>query len=264
MSHKVFILHTRALSDSRLLLELFEEKLGRLSAVHRVGRRSLGKPQLFHLYHTELKGKNELRSAHVLETIDSLNLPPGIASFSGLYLNELLYRLLPKEFAAQDLFLAYRRAIVSLSKIETYTAGDSKLDKLATEYVLRRFELSLFSELGFGFDIESLSLLVEEDFQSKHYRYDPVSGWQAQQQFHKKAYDSNATAESSNLDIREQFSESYYALHNFNDLQLLRSFLQDPSFSKFYDIHKPLKRLTRLLVDNLLNGKKLRSRELFY
>jgi len=84
--------------------------------------------------------------------------------FSGLYLNELLTRLLPKFDAAPTLFAAYGDAIEVIS-----TSADPEL-------TLRRFELLLLEELGY-------QIQWQRDFeerpiqQTAHYCYQPDRGF---------------------------------------------------------------------------------------
>jgi DNA repair protein RecO (recombination protein O) len=61
----------------------------------------------------------------------------GVALFSGLYLNELLVRLLPKEEENQALFLVYEKALQHLASGQFAPA-------------LRRFEKQLLQTLGYG------------------------------------------------------------------------------------------------------------------
>ena len=65
----------------------------------------------------------------------------GRALLCGYYLNELLIRLLPREDPHPALFEHYREALRRLS------AGDD------AQRVLRRFELALLQELGYGIDL---------------------------------------------------------------------------------------------------------------
>jgi DNA repair protein RecO (recombination protein O) len=61
-------------------------------------------------------------------------------SYSLLYINELLIRLLPKDAKQEDLFMLYEAFLEKVS-------SDSDL-----EITLRHFELDLLDMLGYGFD----------------------------------------------------------------------------------------------------------------
>ena len=58
----------------------------------------------------ELRGQADLKSVARLEAAGVPNLLSGDALFSGLYLNELLMRLLPSEDAHPGLFELYEQA----------------------------------------------------------------------------------------------------------------------------------------------------------
>ena len=84
--------------------------------------------------------------------------------FSGLYLNELLVRLLPRFEPLPRLFAEYGETLACLEGNEDVERG------------LRYFELTLLTELGYGirFDMDADNDAVEA---SHHYRYDPERGF---------------------------------------------------------------------------------------
>ena len=252
-ANNIFILHSRPLSESRLLLEILDERLGRLSAVYRLAKKALGRPQLFQLYHTEIRGKNELKSLFVLEQLQDYSSPPGLASYSGLYLNELLYCLLPKEMSVELVFGAYKRALLSLQQIRRYTQQDQASDQAAAEYILRRFELLLFQELGFGLNPSALAdvlVVCQHDAKSDKavVRYDPNEGWL------KLATEISAGTSRKAAELNE---------FSYRDLSVINDFLCDLSMENFRSARHAIKRLNRHIIDTFLQGRKLRSRELF-
>jgi DNA repair protein RecO (recombination protein O) len=84
--------------------------------------------------------------------------------FSGLYLNELLVRLLHRNDSHPTLFAAYDRALQALESSASVDA------------VLRQFELTLLDELGYGFD-PGLDAVSGEAIQAANwYRYEPGIG----------------------------------------------------------------------------------------
>ena len=89
----------------------------------------------------ELRGRGELKSVARLEAAGVPNLLAGDALFSGLYLNELLIRLLPSEDAHPALFEQYAATLPLLA------AGQP------LEPLLRSFEWRLLEELGYGFSL---------------------------------------------------------------------------------------------------------------
>ena len=84
-----------------------------------------------------LGGKAELKYLSSAENAGVALSLPGERLFSGLYMNELLVRLLPKFDAVPQLFATYGSSLLALS------------DNNDAELTLRRFELALFEELGY-------------------------------------------------------------------------------------------------------------------
>jgi DNA repair protein RecO (recombination protein O) len=147
------LLHSRPFRDNSLLVELFIPDSGRLGAVVRgvggqrrsgAARRALLQP--FQPLWASWSGRGELKTVQLLEARAAPLPLQGRALFSGLYLNELLCRLLQREDPHPDLFADYEQALAQL------VAGEP------LDLVLRRFELRLLEALGYGF-----SLVVDAD-----------------------------------------------------------------------------------------------------
>lgn len=135
-----YVLHSRPYRESSLLLDLFVAELGRVGAVQRGARRSRGSTtQLFQPLLVALGGNGELKTLQQAEPAGQLLPLGGMALLSGFYLNELLVRLLPRDMALPELFVAYVRSIGELS------------DGHEVEPVLRHFESALLGALGYGF-----------------------------------------------------------------------------------------------------------------
>ena len=109
-------------------------------------------------------GNSELKYVAAAESAGISRTLVGETLFSGLYLNELLTRLLPKFDAAPTLFAAYGDAIDVIS-----TSADPEL-------TLRRFELLLLEDLGY--QIQWHCDFEERPIQeTAHYRYQPERGF---------------------------------------------------------------------------------------
>lgn len=138
-----WVLGRRAYRDSSLLVELLTADSGRASVIvkgaHRKQRggsyASLMQP--FCPILVGLGGNVELKYLVSAESAGVAITLPGEQLFSGLYMNELLVRLLPKWDSAPPLFARYG---VSLSELST--SQDASL-------ILRKFEITLFDELGY-------------------------------------------------------------------------------------------------------------------
>lgn len=140
-SQPAFVLHSRSYKESSSLVDLLTPQ-GRLRAVLRGARGKAGSlVRPFIPLELELRGRGELKTVARLETAGIPNLLSGDALFSGLYLNELLIRLLPAEDAHPELFQHYAATLPLLA------AGQP------LEPLLRAFEWRLLEELGYGFSL---------------------------------------------------------------------------------------------------------------
>lgn len=142
--HRAFVLHGRPYSETSLLIDLFTESQGRIRLLAkgaRSRRSSLkGALQPFTPLLVRWGGRGEMKILRNAEAI-SLALPlSGTMLYCGLYVNELLARVLEDETPFPALFFDY------LHCLKTLATADSP------EPALRRFELALLSHLGYGID----------------------------------------------------------------------------------------------------------------
>ncbi len=141
---RCFVLHRRPYSESSLIVDIFSEEYGRLTLLSKGARsaRSHLKSVLqpFTPLLMKWSGKGEMKTLRQAEAI-SLGLPlTGITLYSAMYVNELLARVIPVEVAHPGLFLDYLQALTELAQTSN------------PEPALRRFELALLSNLGYGVD----------------------------------------------------------------------------------------------------------------
>ncbi|MDX1297050.1 MAG: DNA repair protein RecO [Pseudomonas sp.] len=138
-SQPAFVLHSRAYRESSALVDFLTPQ-GRLRAVLRGARGkagSLARP--FIPLDVEFRGRGELKNVGRLDPAGIPNLLVGEALFSGIYLNELLIRLLPAEAPHPVVFEHYAMTVLALA------------EGRALEPLLRSFEWRLLDELGYGF-----------------------------------------------------------------------------------------------------------------
>lgn len=169
-----WLLHSRPYRDSSQLLDVFTLDHGRLGLVARgVHRRSRGGSigallQAFRPLLLSFGGRGELLQLHAVEA-PSASLPLAAERlFSGLYLNELLVRLLQRHDPHPELFAAYGTALEALAGSEP--PGPP----------LRHFERQLLDTLGYHLqpDVDASSgNTVRPD---ASYRFHPETGlWPA-------------------------------------------------------------------------------------
>ncbi|KMJ45512.1 DNA repair protein RecO [Xenorhabdus khoisanae] len=223
---RAFVLHGRPYSETSLLLDFFTENEGRVRVLAK-GARSRrshlkGCLQPFTPLLIRWSGRGEIKTLRDAEPI-SLALPlTGSVLYSGLYVNELLSRVLEQGMAYPALFFDYLQCLQVLAASE-YTP----------EYALRRFELALLTNMGYGVDYLHCAGSGEPVADEMTYRYREEKGFIASL-------------------VIDHYSFTGY------ELKALAA-------GEFPDgaILKAAKRFTRIALKPYLGGKPLKSRELF-
>ncbi len=165
-----YVIHRRPYRDSSALLDVFTAEYGRISLVARGVRRqsrrgsSAALLQPFTPLLVSFSGRLELKTLVATEPVQGMAALVGDRLFSGMYMNELLVRLLHRNDAHPTLFASYTAALKALG---SGTAVDT---------VLRRFELALLEELGYRLELEVDSVSGQPIQESQRYCYDPGNG----------------------------------------------------------------------------------------
>lgn len=222
---QAFVLHQRPYRETSLLLDLFTADHGRVSLVARGMRQSKRRHnnplQLFQPLWINWYGRGDLLTLSKIETTNAAYWLQGHATICGLYINELLIRLLTQQQHEPLVFAAYQNVLSGLQQADQ------------TEHVLRIFEKRLLEALGYGLDLvtDNNGDPVEEH---QHYRYQPEQGLQSCFINDTKRIISGASL-----------------------LQLRQEKLDDPRSLN------EAKQLMRLIINHYLDGKPLKSRQLF-
>jgi DNA repair protein RecO (recombination protein O) len=144
--HPAFILHRRPYSNNSLLLECFTPEQGRFPAIAKGALSGRGATvsllQPFRPLLIQTTGRGEVKTLTTAEADGRPIVLQGEALYCGFYLNELLMRLLGRFDPHPVLFSRYTIAMERLP------------DPEGREHTLRRFELALLSELGYGLLLE--------------------------------------------------------------------------------------------------------------
>ncbi len=115
-----FVLHNRAYRETSLIVEVFGRHTGRFAlvakGVRRPKSRLRGMLQSFHPLLLSWSGSGELGLLTGAEPDGYMRPLAGKALFSGLYINELLMRLMHRHDPHPELFHFYREAIESLNQ----------------------------------------------------------------------------------------------------------------------------------------------------
>jgi DNA repair protein RecO (recombination protein O) len=163
------ILHRYPFQNTSLILDFFTLNYGRQRAIVKGGRASKYKSrsllQPFQPVLVSLSGRGELKTLVGIESYAaSINLQ-GEYLFSGLYINELLIRLLEGDIEHDLLFRIYQETLLGLQ------AGAN------IEAMLREFELELLSNLGYGINLENDCSTGQSIEASEWYEFYAQSGF---------------------------------------------------------------------------------------
>lgn len=226
----VYVLHKQAFQNTSLLVDFFSMDHGRIKAVARGARREKSRYrsllQSFHPLLASFSGRGEMKTITAVESSVSAISLTGERLFSGLYLNELLVRLLQGHGEHRELFNRYQDTLLALQNEQDINT------------VLRRFELTLLDELGYGINLEQDYLRQEPIDPDSIYLFIPDLGFEA----------------IPGRRISEPRVNEFLGRHII-DLQCL-SFTDDNS-------RKAARRLMRMALQAHLGGRPLNSRSLF-
>lgn len=165
-----FLLHYRPHGETSLIADVFTRKNGKMSMVAKGAKKPRSKFFGYLTPFTKLRvaytGRSELKTLTNIDrdfsqSTNSLSK----TSYSLLYINELLIRLLPKDAVHEDLFILYENF---LSKIHS---GES------IELTLRAFELDMLEMLGYGLDFENEIDRNQSIDIDKNYSFIPERGF---------------------------------------------------------------------------------------
>jgi DNA repair protein RecO (recombination protein O) len=163
-----YVLHHHDYGETSLLLEMFSRRLGRLGLIAKGARRAHSPLRSalipFQPLVMSFSGRGDLPTLTTAESAGPAPAIAGEALFCGLYLNELLVRLLHRHDPHERLFESYSEALGRL--------GEGR----DTEAVLRVFEKRLLEDIGFGLVLDHDVLDGAPLQPGQLYRYIPERG----------------------------------------------------------------------------------------
>lgn len=163
-----YVLHARAFRETSLILEVLSRDYGRAAMVARGAKGPKSKwRNLLQPFRPLLISWNARGELGTLTAADQVAAPPGLhqeALYCGLYLNEVLLRLLHRNDPHPEVFERYRVVLSGLASEES------------TQALLRVFEKHLLDSIGYG-------LILDHEFQTGEalcdeawYEYQPDRG----------------------------------------------------------------------------------------
>ena len=224
-----YVLHTVPYRETSLLVDLFTKQYGRIRCVAKGFRKPSKKGLTRALFpYTEYRfnwqGRGDLKTLTQAETVQAPIFLRDECLFTGLYINELFYRLLHEHDPHEFLFEKYQQFLIQLES------------GIPDELKLRLLEVCVLQELGYGLAIESTAdkgLPLNKD---RFYSYIPDQG------------------------LIEAKSQEHVGPHTYLGSDLIC--LSEGEFEKTSAI-KTAKRLLRAVIDFYLDGRKLNSRDLY-
>ncbi len=227
-----YILHSRPFKDSSALLDCFSAQYGLVTLIAKGAKRPRsrlqGLIQPFMLLQMSWVGKSELKTLSQVEATVLYPKLSGPKLLLGLYLNELLMRLLQHQDSHPSLFADYDHTINALEQSSLETEQ---------QMILRQFELKLVAELGYGIDLFHEAKTGESISPELLYSFDATIGM----------------IEASSMSLSDKLTisgASIIALQTGvceNEMQL-----------------REAKKLMRFVLAHYLGNKPLQSRKLFH
>tara|TARA_B100001540_G_scaffold110365_1_gene99010 strand:- start:11 stop:706 length:696 start_codon:yes stop_codon:yes gene_type:complete len=143
-----FLLHQRSYGETSIIADVFTQKSGKISFIAKGAKKPKSKFFGYLVPFQKLKitysGRSELKTLTSIDRdLASNSNTFSKVSYSLLYINELLMKLLPKDAKHEELFVLYDEFLKKIKKNNNL------------EISLRHFELDLLDMLGYGFDYES-------------------------------------------------------------------------------------------------------------
>ena len=224
-----FILHTIPYRETSLLVDIFTLNHGCLRCVakgfRKPNKKGIAKTLFpYTEHHFQWQGRGELKTLIQADPIQAPVFLKQESLFVGLYINELLYKLLHQNDPHPSLYDFYHQLMAQLSSSAIEQA------------VLRRFEILLLEELGYGLVLDAEAETGQAVSAEHLYYYIPDQGLKL---------------------IQDQNANKTHALSGADIIALSQGQLEQKS------VLRTAKQLTRRVIDFYLDGKALNSRELY-
>ncbi len=140
--HDAFLLHQRPYGNSSVMAEMFTLDNGRISVIAKGAKKPkskfFGVLSPFSKLRITYRGKSELKTLTNVDKEDIFSDSFSKLSYTLLYINELLIKILPQGAPQKELFNLYDKFLLEIK-------ASNEID-----IILRRFEIDLLEMLGYG------------------------------------------------------------------------------------------------------------------
>ncbi|TAF99766.1 MAG: DNA repair protein RecO [Betaproteobacteria bacterium] len=165
---RAFVLHSYPYKETSLIVDVFTAEQGRIAMVAKGAKRPASnlRGALLSLQPIEViySGRGEVKTLTQATWLPGQPWVTGKALMCGMYMNELLIKLVPREDPHPELFESYAATLLTLANSDEHSA------------ILREFETSLLAELGYGLQLETDIRTDKPLLADTLYRYDPMAG----------------------------------------------------------------------------------------
>ena len=190
---EAFVIHSRPYKETSLIVTFLCKCAGKISAVAKGAKRKKSKfsghLEPFQLLDIDFRGKSELKTLYLAETIEPYKDFTGRENlYSAFYINELMNFLLVQSDESEELFELYRDCIEDLKVKED------------VEPILRNFELDTLANLGYQIDFFNDLDSGKEIDTKKNYKYSPQSGFRES----KEGYDGRIITDIGNRNFSSE------------------------------------------------------------
>lgn len=167
MNHKIqaFVLHTRPYREHSVLVDFLSGEMGRFSGVFRLTQKNK-MLQPFISYQVHWRGQGDLKKISLAQPDGAVYALAGRALYAGLYINELLQRLLAVGCQVEQIMPCYQQALAGLM-----TQPSDQ------EPTLRCFEIQLLALLGYGIDFTVCAKTQQAICPDRRYVFIPNQGF---------------------------------------------------------------------------------------
>ena len=145
--HDAFLLHQRPYGNTSIMAEMFTLENGRISVIARGAKKPkskfFGVLSPFSKLRITYRGRSELKTLTNVDKEDIFSNSFSKLSFTLLYINELLMKILPHGAPQRELFNLYGKFLIEVK-------SSKEID-----IVLRKFELDLLEMLGYGINFKN-------------------------------------------------------------------------------------------------------------
>ena len=224
---KGFLLHARPYGETSMIVDLYTRFCGRVKCIakgyRKPKKRAANRLLLPYVeYSFSWSGRADLKTLTGAEILGPTEFLQKESLYFGLYINELIYRLFLEQDSSERFYDHYKEFINALFR--------GPLD----EPLLRKFEIVLLNELGYGLVLDSEAESGNELEPDGHYLYVPQFGL-------KKVNEKNTKHFLKGRDVLA---------------------MADDDWSNPMAV-KAARRILKTAIDFYLDGKQLHSRRLY-